>query len=58
MFFVRDVRHQYQISQVPKKEIGYKEMKKLLGIVFLLAAAQYCILVLLAGQVWMSTSGH
>ena len=39
MIFVRDVRHQYQISQVPKKEIGDKEMKKLLGIVFLVAAA-------------------
>ena len=39
MIFVRDVRHQYQISQVPKKEIGDKEMKKLLGIVFLIAAA-------------------
>ena len=39
MFFVRDVRCQYQITQVPKKEIGDKEMKKLLGIVFLVAAA-------------------
>ena len=39
MFFVRDVRHRYQVTQVPKKEIGDKEMKKLLGIVFLLAAA-------------------
>ena len=39
MFFVRDVRHRYQVTQVSKKEIGDKEMKKLLGIVFLLAAA-------------------
>ena len=39
MFFVRDVRCQYQITQVPKKEIGDKQMKKLLGLVFLLAAA-------------------
>ena len=38
MIFVRDVRHHYQRTQVPKKEIGDKEMKKLLGIVFLLAA--------------------
>ena len=39
MIFVRDVRHQYQITQVPKNEIGDKEMKKILGIVFLVAAA-------------------
>ena len=39
MFFVRDVRHQYQTTQVPKKEIGDKQMKKLLGIIFLLAVA-------------------
>ena len=39
MICVRDVRHQYQITQVPKKEIGDKQMKKILGIVFLLAAA-------------------
>ena len=39
MIFVRNRRSHYQISQVPKKEIGDKEMKKLLGIVFLLAAA-------------------
>ena len=39
MIFVRDGRHQYQITQVPKKEIGDKQMKKLLGIVFLVAAA-------------------
>ena len=38
MIFVRDVRYQYQITQVPKNEIGDKEMKKLLGIVFLIAA--------------------
>ena len=39
MIFVRDVRRHYQITQVHKKEIGDKEMKKLLGIVFLIAAA-------------------
>ena len=39
MIFVRDVRRHYQITQVHKKEIGDKEMKKLLGIVFLVAAA-------------------
>ena len=39
MICVRDVRYQYQITQVPKKEIGDKQMKKILGIVFLLAAA-------------------
>ena len=39
MIFVRDGRHQYQITQVPKKEIGDKQMKKLLGLVFLVAAA-------------------
>lgn len=39
MIFVRDVRPQYQISQVPKKEMGDKEMKKILGIIFLVAAA-------------------
>ena len=39
MIGVRDVRYQYQITQVPKKDIGDKQMKKLLGIVFLLAAA-------------------
>ena len=39
MIFVRDVRHRYQVTQVSKKEIRDKEMKKLLGIVFLLAAA-------------------
>ncbi len=39
MIFVRDVKRYYQITQVPKKEIGDKQMKKLLGIVFLIAAA-------------------
>ncbi len=39
MIFVRNRRRYYQISQVPKKEIGDKEMKKLLGIIFLVAAA-------------------
>ena len=29
MIGVRDMRYQYQITQVPKKEIGDKEMKKL-----------------------------
>ena len=31
MICVRDVRYQYQITQVPKNEIGDKQMKKLLG---------------------------
>ena len=39
MIFVRDVRRHYQITQVHKKEIGDKQMKKLLGIVFLVVAA-------------------
>ena len=39
MIFVRDGSRYYQITQVLKKEIGDKEMKKLLGIVFLVAAA-------------------
>ena len=39
MIFVRDVRRHYQITQVPKNEIGDKQMKKILGIVFLVAAA-------------------
>ena len=39
MIFVRDVRRHYQITQVHKNEIGDKQMKKLLGLVFLLAAA-------------------
>ena len=39
MIFVRDVRRHYQITQVHKKEIGDKQMKKLLGIIFLVAAA-------------------
>ena len=39
MIFVRDGSRYYQITQVPKKEIGDKQMKKLLGIVFLLVAA-------------------
>ena len=39
MIFVRDVRRHYQIIQVPKKEIGDKQMKKLLGVVFLVVAA-------------------
>ena len=39
MIFVKDVRHHYQTTQVPKKEIGDKQMKKILGIVFLIAAA-------------------
>ena len=39
MIFVRDGSRYYQITQVLKKEIGDKEMKKLLGIVFLVVAA-------------------
>lgn len=39
MIGVRDVRRRYQMVQVSKNEIGDKEMKKLLGLVFLLAAA-------------------
>ena len=39
MIFVRDGSRYYQITQVLKKEIGDKEMKKLLGIVFFLAVA-------------------
>lgn len=38
MIFVRDVRHQYQISQVPKKEIGDKQMKKVFGLGFIVAS--------------------
>ena len=39
MVFVKDMRCYHQITQVPKKEIGDKQMKKLLGLVFLVAAA-------------------
>ena len=39
MIHVRDVRGQYQTTQEPKKENGDKKMKKLLGLVFLVAAA-------------------
>ena len=39
MIFVRDVSSHYQITQVLKKEIGDTQMKKLLGLVFLVAAA-------------------
>ena len=39
MVHVRDVRGQYQTTQVNKKENGDKKMKKLLGLVFLVAAA-------------------
>ena len=38
MIGVRDVRRRYQMVQVSKNEIGDKEMKKLLGFVFLIAA--------------------
>jgi len=38
MIFVRDVRGSIRQLKLLKKEIGDKEMKKLLGIVFLLAA--------------------
>jgi len=51
MIHVRDVRGQYQTTQEPKKENGDKKMKKLLGLVFLVAAA----LVLYFGSVgWPS----
>ena len=51
MVHVRDVRGQYQTTQEPKKENGDKKMKKLLGLVFLVAAA----LVLYFGSVgWPS----
>ena len=51
MIFVKDMRCHYEITQVLKKEIGDKQMKKLLGIVFLLAAAT----VLYFGSVgWLS----
>ena len=52
MFFVRDVRGRDQTIQVnKKKENGDKKMKKLLGLVFLVAAA----LVLYFGSVgWPS----
>ena len=39
MIVVRDVRPHHQRTQVPKNEIGDKQMKKLLGLVFLVAAA-------------------
>lgn len=51
MVHVRGVRGQYQTTQEPKKENGDKKMKKLLGLVFLVAAA----LVLYFGSVgWPS----
>ena len=51
MVHVRDVRGQYQTTQVNKKENGDIKMKKLLGLVFLVAAA----LVLYFGSVgWPS----
>ena len=40
MICVRDVRYQYQITQVPKNEIGDKQMKKIIGgLYFLIGAA-------------------
>ena len=39
MVHVRDMRGQYQTTQVNKKENGDIKMKKLLGLVFLVAAA-------------------
>ena len=39
MVHVKDMKGLCQARQVPNKEIGDKEMKKLLGIVFLVAAA-------------------
>ena len=51
MVHVRDVRGQYQTTQVNKKEKWRQKMKKLLGLVFLVAAA----LVLYFGSVgWPS----
>ena len=39
MIHVKGMKGRCQARQVPKKEIGDKQMKKLLGIVFLVAAA-------------------
>ena len=39
MVHVKDMKGLCQARQVPKKDIGDKQMKKLLGIVFLVAAA-------------------
>ena len=39
MIFVTDAGRRYQTSQVHKKEIGDKQMKKLFGILFLVVAA-------------------
>ena len=51
MIFVRDVRYHYQITQVPKKEIGDKQMKKVFGLGFIVAS----VLVLYFGSVgWPS----
>ena len=51
MIFVRDVRYHYQITQVPKKEIGDKQMKKVLGLGFIVAS----VVVLYFGSVgWPS----
>ena len=36
MIFVRNMRHHYQITQVSKKEIGDKQMKKVFGLGFVL----------------------
>ena len=39
MVHVKDMKGLCQARQVPKKDIGDKQMKKLLGLVFLVAAA-------------------
>ena len=51
MIFVRDGRCHYQIRQVPKKEIGDKQMKKVFGLGFIVAS----VVVLYFGYVgWPS----
>lgn len=47
MIFVRDVRYHYQITQVPKKEIGDKQMKKVFGLGLIAAS----VVVLYFGSV-------
>lgn len=55
MNFVRD-EELVSDNSGSQKENGQKW--KIIGLVFLVAAALYCILAQLDGQVWMSTSGH
>ena len=53
MIFVRDMRYHYQITQVSKKEIGDKQMKKVFGLGFIVAS----VVVLYFGYVgWPSLS--